>query len=94
MGKLVRLVVEARRLDTDECSRRTFEIKASPKPFELQAEMERLVAHVHPAARMREFTEDGATFVDHRSTIAAYVLGPSDATGVAPPAGQDRLFAS
>ncbi len=93
MGDLIRLVVEAHTVDTDERSRRTFEVKAPKEPGGLRAEIHRLVGHVHPLARLQTFSDDGATFTDHRKRIAVYRL-PTHASGGGPPKDQDRLFAA
>ncbi len=52
-----------------------------------------MVAHVHPAARLEAFTDDGASYADERNVIVAYRLS-ADATAGEQPTGQNRLFAA
>lgn len=96
MPTLTRVVVEATsfdRKDLDERSRRTYEVEAPHDPEGLRAQFERLVAHAHPGARLREFADGVGKFADHRGLIVARCLGTGDEPAdPAQPAGQDRLF--
>jgi hypothetical protein len=89
MGVFTNIVVESRNLDTDERSRRTYELEAQLDIAGLHDQLERLVRHIHPGARVQGFADGVGTFADRRAVIVARRL---DHAGPPDPADQDRLF--
>ncbi len=71
----VEILVEARDLDTDERSVTRFEISPPSGTDSKRRELERLVATVHPNAKIRSFAGGAATFLDRQHLVVAHYAG-------------------
>jgi hypothetical protein len=95
VGVLTTIVVEARDLDTDELARRTYELEARPDLSGLQMQIERLVEHAHPDARLREFAGSVGTFAGRGKRIIARRLEDvGEKPGLTERPGQGLLFSA
>lgn len=68
----IEVLVEARDLDTDERSVTRFDIARPSGTDSERRELERLVASVHPNAKIRSFAGGAATFVDRQHLVVAH----------------------
>jgi hypothetical protein len=92
------LTIEARDLDTDARSRKTFEVVAPSEPAKQRAALIEAVAQHFPDAALRSFSDGAATFLDKQHLIvAAYAEQPRTRRRdlkVVSPESQDSLFAA
>ncbi len=68
----IEVILEARDLDTDERSVTRFQIAPPCGADSERRELERLVATVHPSARIRSFAGGAATFIDRQHLVVAH----------------------
>lgn len=68
------LVIEARDLDTDARVRRSVRVVAPMEIAGQRGQLERIVAEVHPDAKLRSFANGAATFLGRQQLVIAHYV--------------------
>jgi hypothetical protein len=66
------IIVEARDLDTDECTACTREVDVPRDEAGQRAQLTSVVARLHPEARLRSFGAGAASFIDSQTLVVAH----------------------
>jgi hypothetical protein len=66
------MIVEARDLDTDERRVAKFNVQMPFDECGRRAQLESIVTHLYPHARMRSFEDRAASFLDAQSLVVAH----------------------
>lgn len=92
-----RVVINAKRLDSDEAVETTVAIEIPRSEVGQRAQLSELIGDLYPDAEFRSFANDAATFLDHKVLIVAVYQRAGreeDADDAEEDDSQQQLFAA